>query len=87
MSEPIAVARHVSRDHVTITPRYGYSVVVFNFSTFGGAPIEAIIAAADGSETVRLLVAGPGSAQTISIETETRCNQPDITHIYYREAS
>lgn len=61
---PFVTVRHISRDRVTITPAAGFSVVVFNLAE---GNVEAVVAADDGSETIRLLVAGPGPDQTMSI--------------------
>lgn len=83
IDKSIAVVRHVTRDHVTIAPRDGYSVVTFNIRA--GTAIEAIVTADDGSETVRLLVAGPTPDQTVSIERAKTA--PNITNIYYRGKS
>jgi len=69
MAQPTsaAVVRHITRDHVTIAPEKGYTVIVFNLAE---GNVEAIVAADDGSETIRLLVAGPGPDQTMSIKTD-----------------
>lgn len=68
MAEPIsATVRHLTKNHVTIAPERGYSVTLFNLV---GGNVEAIVSANDGSETIRLLVVGPGPAQTLSITTD-----------------
>jgi hypothetical protein len=61
-----AVVRHISKDMVTITPAEGYSVTLFKVV---GGNVEALVAADDGSETFRLLVAGPGLDRTMTIKT------------------
>lgn len=66
-SPPQAVVRHINRNHVTIAPAHGYSVTVFNLAE---GTVEAIICADDGTETIRLLVAGPGPRQTMAITTD-----------------
>lgn len=63
----IAIVKHLTKDHVRITPAAGYSVVVFNVS---GSDVEAVVAADDGSETIRLTVAAPGSGRTLAITTK-----------------
>lgn len=64
-ASPVTV-RHVSKNHVVIAPATGYSVVLFNLTD---GNVEAIVSADDGSETIRLLVAGPDGNQTMSIKT------------------
>lgn len=60
-----AVVRHINRDLITIAPAEGFSVTVFNVAD---AHIEALVAADDGSETIRLLVEAPGPKRTMSIK-------------------
>lgn len=68
MAQPIsATVRHLTKNHVTIAPERGYTVTLFNLV---GGNVEAIVSADDGSETIRLLVAGPGPDQTMSITTD-----------------
>jgi hypothetical protein len=71
--------RHVSRNHVVISPATGYSVVVFNIAA--GADLEAIVISDDGMETIRLLVAGPEAHQTMGIKT----NEFGVVDIIYTE--
>lgn len=61
-----ATVRHVTKDHVVIRPAPGYSVVVFNLKN---GDVEAMVASDDGSETIRLLIAGPGPDQHMAIRT------------------
>lgn len=57
----IATVRHVTKDHVIITPEQGYSVIMFK----GADAIEAIVASDDGQETIRLRVEKPKVGQKI----------------------
>jgi hypothetical protein len=68
MASTSTTVRHVTKDHVVITPAKGYSVVVFIGRVGGDA--EAIITSDDGNETVRLIIDGPGLNQTMSIKTD-----------------
>jgi hypothetical protein len=61
--------RHINRDHIIITPGKGYSVTVFKLGGNGG-DLEALVSADDGSETIRLLVAGPRADQAMVISTD-----------------
>lgn len=70
-----ATIRHISKDHITISPAKGYSVVLFNLHD---GNVEAIVAAHDGSETIRLLVAGPGPDQNMAIKTHAISGIVDI---------
>jgi len=70
--------RHVSKNRVTITCAANYSVTLFNLRD---GNVEAIVTADDGSETIRLLVAGPTPTQTMSITN----NESGITDIVYAE--
>jgi hypothetical protein len=79
-TNPQAVVRHIDRNHVTIAPATGYSVVLFNLTD---GNVEAIVAADDGSETIRLLVAGPEANQTMSIQTD----KSGVVDIVYAETS
>lgn len=62
-----ATVRHLNANHVTISPSKHYSVVMFNLTD---GNVEALVAADDGDETIRLLIAGPGPNQTMSIKTD-----------------
>lgn len=66
----IATVRHITRDHVRITPAAGYSVVVFKTI---GRDLDAIVAADDGGETIRLRIEAPGSNKLMSIEMSNEC--------------
>lgn len=61
----IASVRHISKRHVQIRTEEGYGITVFNVK--GNKDIEVIVAAHDGSETIRLKVDAPAD-QTVSIE-------------------
>jgi hypothetical protein len=74
---PSATVRHLTRNHVTIAPAEGYGVTMFNLTD---GNIEAIVTADDGSETIRLLVAGPGPNQTMAIRTDKRSGIVDIIY-------
>lgn len=65
-TDSAATVRHITKNHVTIIPAKGWSVTVFNLTD---RDVEAIVAADDGSEVIRLLVAGPSESQTMSIKT------------------
>jgi len=79
MAPPIsATVRHQTKNHVTITPERGYSVVLFNLAE--GSDVEAFVASDDGEETIRLLIAGPGPHQTMSISTDA---QTGVVNIHY----
>ena len=69
------IVRHVTKDHVVIVPGPGYSVTLFHLAN----NVEAI--ASNGEETIRLLVAGPGPDQTMTIRTDDL----GIVHIEYTE--
>jgi hypothetical protein len=60
------IVRHISKNVVTICASEEYSITLFKLKD---GNVEAALAANDGSETIRLLIAGPTSSQTISIET------------------
>ena len=77
-ASPVTV-RHVSKNHVVIAPATGYSVVLFNLTD---GNVEAIVAADDGSETIRLLIAGPAANQTMSIRTD---DEGMVSIIYARK--
>jgi hypothetical protein len=68
MASPSTTVRHITKDHVVITPAKGYSVVLFTIGKVGG-DIEALVVSDDGAETIRLLVAGPHADQTMAIRT------------------
>jgi len=68
MPSTSTIVRHVDKDHVVITPGKGYSVAVFNIGKIGG-DLEAVVVADDGSDTIRLLVAGPTPDQHMAIRT------------------
>jgi len=74
MTIPTTV-RHLSKDHLMISPAPGYSVTVFNLK---GGNIEAIVAADDGTETIRLLVAGPTENQDLALQYSGR----DVNFFY-----
>jgi len=67
MINSATTVRHVTKDHVVIMPATGYSVTVFNVSE---GVVEAVVAAADGSETIRLLVEPPGPGRTMSVRRD-----------------
>jgi hypothetical protein len=67
MAPNSTTVRHITKDHVVIHPADGYSAILFNLA---GGNVEAVIAADDGSETIRLLILGPGPTQTMRIKTE-----------------
>jgi hypothetical protein len=64
-----ATVRHLSKDHIVIAPGKGYSVTVFTLGQVAGGDVEALVAADDGSETIRLLVAGPREDQAMMLRT------------------
>ena len=61
--------RHITKDHVVITPAKGYFMATFKIGNAGG-DVEVIVASDDGLEAIRLLVAGPGPDQTMTIGTD-----------------
>lgn len=71
--------RHASKNHVVITPAEGYSVVLFNLAE---GNVEVVVVAEDGSETIRLLVAGPGPDQSMGIDTDPKTG---VVNIVYRD--
>ena len=73
---PFATIRHMSKDHVTISTVRGFTVTTFTLSE---GNVEAVVTADDGSETIRLLVAGPGPHQTMSISTD----EHGVVHFEY----
>jgi hypothetical protein len=73
-----ATVRHVTKDHVTITPSPDYSVTVF---TISNGAVEAIVAADDGSETIRLLIAAPEPGRTMRIERDEPTGFVDIKYL------
>lgn len=68
MSIP-AVVRHITKNHITITPAKDYDVTVFNVIGTTG-DVEAIVAADDGSETIRLLITAPAAGQKMQIKRD-----------------
>lgn len=72
-----AIARHISKNHVNIIASPGYHMVLF---TLKDGNVEAVVAADDGSETIRLLVAGPSPTQHMAIK-----NTPEGVDIMYAE--
>jgi hypothetical protein len=79
LSISAATVRHVSKNHVTMTPGKGYSITLFNIK---GGTVEAFVSADDGGETIRLLVAGPQPGQMISIMTD----RIGVVHVLYADA-
>jgi hypothetical protein len=77
---PVAVVRHIDKNHVTIAPARGYRVIVFSLRD---GSVEAVLASDDGSETSRLLVASPGPTQNMAIKTLDN----GIVDILYSEKS
>ena len=69
MSSTSTTVRHITKDRVVITPARGYSVVLFTIGK-GGGDIEALVVSDDGSDTIRLLVAGPADSQTMSLKSD-----------------
>lgn len=69
MASTSTTVRHITKDHILITPAKGYSVTTFNIGAPGN-DVEAFVLADDGSETIRLLIAGPAADQTMAIHTE-----------------
>lgn len=63
----IASVRHISKRHVQIRIGEGFGVTIFNVR---GRDMEVVVAAHDGSETIRLKVDVPPD-QTTSIEWAT----------------
>lgn len=63
-----ATVSHISKDHVVIAPGKGFSVTVFTLGK-AGSDLEALVVADDGSEAIRLLVAGPRPDQEMLIRT------------------
>jgi hypothetical protein len=63
-----ATVRHINKNQVTIAPAKGYSVVLFTIGKIGG-DIEVLVVSDDGSDTFRLLIAGPDPDQTMAIRT------------------
>lgn len=58
----IATVKHITKDHVRISPSPGYSVTLF---TPHNGQIEACVTADDGSETIRLRVDAPAPGRMI----------------------
>ena len=69
MASTSTTVRHITKDHVVITPAKGYFTARFNIGKEGG-DVEVIVASDDGLEAIRLLVAGPSPDQTMSIGTD-----------------
>ena len=69
MASTSTTVRHVTKDHVVITPAKGYTVVLFTIGKEGG-DVEALVVSDDGSDTIRLLISGPGPKQTMAIRTD-----------------
>lgn len=74
----IASVRHLTKDHIRITPAAGYSVTVFNVHN---GKIEAIVSADDGSETIRLLIEAPAPGKAVALEVEGT-----VVDIIYKDA-
>ncbi len=72
-----ATVRYINKNHVTISPAKGFSVTLFNLVN---GNVEAVVAADDGSETIRLLVAGPGPTQTMAIKSHKPTGIVDILY-------
>ena len=78
MAPTSTTVQHITKNLVVITPAKGYSVITI---TLADGNVEALVAADDGSETIRLLVAGPTSDQEMIIR-----NWPDgCVHFTYVE--
>lgn len=76
-----ATVRHISKDHVRITPAAGWSVMLFNVSTTG-AIAEAVVIADDGSETIRLGIAPPKVGQYMNVKVGVEGNERGIDIVY-----
>ena len=76
-----ATVRHISKDHVRITPAPGWSVVLFNVST-AGAVAEAVVTSDDGSETIRLGVAAPKVGQYMNVKVGVEGNERGVDIVY-----
>jgi hypothetical protein len=70
--------RHLTKDHILIVPAANYYITTFNIGAAGG-DVEALVACNDGSETIRLLIAGPAPDQKMSI---TRLDDGGVSIIY-----
>jgi hypothetical protein len=73
----IVNVRHITKNHVRIVTAPGYSVVVFNIAD---GSVEAIVAADDGSETVRLKVEAPEPGLRLGIKNI----DPHMTDLIYQ---
>ena len=72
-----ATVRHITRDHVHITPAKGFSVTVFSIAA---AHVEAIVVSDDGFETIRLLIEAPGPTRTMTISKHEISGDVDIIY-------
>lgn len=72
-----ATVRHVSKDHVTIHAGPGYTVTIFSV---GDTEVEAVVAADDGQETIRLKLALPGDGRTMEIKRHPPTGIIDIIY-------
>ena len=69
MAPTSTTVRHITKDHVVITPAKDYFIATFKIGSLGGN-VEVIVASNDGLEAFRLLVAGPSPDQTMTIGTD-----------------
>jgi len=74
----IATVKHLTKNHVQITPAEGYSVILMGKS----GNLEAIVAADDGSETIRLRIEPAAAGYTMSAKVGYR-----VVDIRYLEAA
>ena len=75
----VATVKHLSKDHVRITPAFGWSVVIFNVTTAGA---EAVVVADDGSETIRLRIAPPETGRFMNIKVGHAENERGVDIVY-----
>lgn len=76
-----ATVRHISKDHIRITPAAGWSIVLFNVSA-PGAVAEAVVTSDDGSETIRLGIAPPKVGQYMNVRVGVEGNERGIDIVY-----
>jgi hypothetical protein len=65
LSNPPVVVKHISKNHIRITPSDGWSVTMFNVAD----TVEAFVSSDDGMETLRLHFERPGVGQTVVIKS------------------